>query len=81
MGQLLSIVESLVSEDTRRAVEYLRQEVAAGRGIGIAYVLIRRGPGRNYSIDFVGEAERDPTLARGAVGALVDQLANAMGSK
>lgn len=73
VGGIVRLVRPAVSEDTVLAVAYLKQEIDAGRIVGLAWVAIH--PGQYYSVDFAGEARKLPTFTRGMVEALSDQLA------
>lgn len=77
-GRLYQL-RSPVSADTARAVDYLKQEITAGRIVGLAWVAIH--PGQEYTVDFAGEARRVPTFARGTLNDLDDQLAHLVRTK
>jgi hypothetical protein len=78
-GKILALVPPAISAETADYLAYLLRETLVGNVIGIAGAIFH--PGRNYSIDIVGAAEKDPTYTRGAVGALDDVLARVVGSK
>ena len=74
MGELLKLVEVIVSNETIEALEYVLSEAKAGRVVGFAAVFVHRS-GR-YTCDAVGQAVKAPTFTRGAVNVLDDQLAS-----
>lgn len=55
-----------------RALEDLLAEARAGRLIGFAYVAMRLE--RSYSVGAAGETRRSPTLTRGMLLLLDDEL-------
>jgi hypothetical protein len=62
-----------VDDDTVEALEQLLDLARKGELIGVAFVgMLKR---RKYFVDTAGEADRNPTFARGAVRALDDELA------
>lgn len=72
MKRSFTLAESQGSTDTAKCVSQLEADVKANRLIGLAYVAIYAQ--RHYEVHVCGEAERSPTFARGAVGALDDKL-------
>lgn len=66
------LVKEEISKDTVEALEQLLESAKAGQVIGIAFALMLRR--RKFLVDCAGEACTNPVLARGAVGALDDQL-------
>lgn len=61
-----------ISADMLQAVEYLVQEIRAGRIIGLAWVALR--PGREYEADAAGEARREPAYTQGLILKLLHKL-------
>lgn len=72
MKRPFTLIPSSGSTDTARCVEALAEGVRSGRLIGLAYVAFYSQ--RDYEPHICGEADRSPTFARGAVGALDDKL-------
>lgn len=72
MKRTFSLIQSEGSLDTAKCVSQLEADVKSKKLIGLAYVAIYAQ--RHYEVHFCGEAERSPTFARGAVGALDDKL-------
>lgn len=73
MAVHLELVPPKVSADTIELLAFLLQEAHAGRVIGVAFVAMHKA--YEYSVDVAGEAKTVPTLTRGMVAALDDQLA------
>jgi hypothetical protein len=63
-----------VSKDTVTCLEGLLTRARRGEVIGIVYGELHRN--RHYTVHACGEAHRNPTFARGVVGALDDHLAH-----
>ena len=61
-----------VSSDTVSCLRELLARAERGEVVGIAYAALQRG--RRYTVDACGEADRNPTFARGMVDALSDEL-------
>ena len=55
-----------------RALEYLIQEARAGRVVGLAWLAMHKT--FDYSVDIAGETKRSPTLTRGMLHLLDDEL-------
>lgn len=72
MGEVFQLIDAPISQETISALRFLLHEARGGRISGIAYVAIRRG--QDFSADFAGRAEDCPTLTRGALRALDDEL-------
>lgn len=67
-----TLVKDAISHDTVEALELLLAQAQRGHITGIAFAaLLKR---RRYTVGVSGEAYSDPTLARGAVCALDDEL-------
>lgn len=73
MGHVLHLVQQAVSKDTVDALEFLLQEARAGRVIGLAYVALHNS--HDYTVDMAGFTKTAPSLTRGAVHTLDDELA------
>lgn len=74
MGAVLHLTAPAMSLATIAALEYLLLEARAGRVVGLAYVAMHRGYA--YSVDIAGETWKVPTLTRGMLHVLDDQLAH-----
>ena len=61
-----------VSTDTVSCLRDLLQRAERGEVIGVAYAAMHKR--RKYTVHVCGEADRNPTFARGMVGALGDEL-------
>jgi hypothetical protein len=61
-----------VCAETIEALERLLEEARSGRVRGVAAVVGMTG--RRYSVEVCGDWRADPTLARGAVAAIDDEL-------
>lgn len=72
MKPSFSLIPTRGSSDTALCVEALARGVKDRKVIGLAYVVFYGH--REYEVHVCGEAERSPTFARGAVGALDDKL-------
>lgn len=72
MGEIVSLVQGQVSNETVDALLALLAEARAGRIIGLAYVAIH--PRREYSADILGAARQSPTFIRGTLLRLDDHL-------
>lgn len=70
--RVLRLVPSRVSKETCKRLEELLEQAKAGdpRLVGLAFVAIYQN---SFYVDAVGEANRRPTLTRGAIRAL-DEL-------
>lgn len=67
-----TLIKDPISHDTVEALELLLAQAQRGHITGIAFaVMLKR---RRYHVSVAGEAFKDPTLARGAVCALDDEL-------
>lgn len=62
-----------VSRDTVSCLRELLARAERGEVIGVAYAAMHRR--RKYTVHACGEADRNPTFARGMVDALSDELA------
>jgi hypothetical protein len=72
------LVHDSVSHNTVECLETLLEHAKRGEIIGLAYAAQLRQ--RAYITDTAGECYRNPTFARGMVGALVDCLSERMHS-
>jgi hypothetical protein len=68
----LRLARDLVSTDCVEALEYLLHEARAGRVVGVAWVAMHKT--FDYSVDIAGETRRSPTLTRGMLHLLDDEL-------
>lgn len=67
-----SLIPDAVSSETVTALEQLTERARAGDVLGIGFVaLLKR---RRYIVNTAGECRHDPTLTRGMVLALDDEL-------
>lgn len=62
--------------ETAEFLERALEQARAGRVVGIAAVLFARDD--CYAVDVIGRARLDPTMARGAVCSLDDELREAV---
>jgi hypothetical protein len=72
MKHPFTLVPSDGSSDAEECIAGLLAGIKAKKVIGVAYVAIYAQ--RQYEVHLCGEADRSPTFARGAVGALEDKL-------
>lgn len=70
--RVLGLAETAPSKDCIEAVEYLRQEVMAGRVIGLAWGALK--PGYQYEVDAAGEAKKSPEFTQGVMLKLIREL-------
>lgn len=73
-GKLIRLVPPSCSKDLITVVDHLREEIMAGRIVGLAWVEMHKV--YDYSCDVAGECRRAPTLTRGMVAQLHDALAD-----
>lgn len=66
------LVRDAVSQDTVECLEQLLEAARSGHVIGLAFGAVLKR--KRYMVNLSGEAQRDPTFARGMVGAIEDQL-------
>lgn len=67
-----TLVEQPLSHDVVQALEHLLEAARKRKVIGLAYVAMCKN--RSYYTNTAGEANRNPTFARGMVAALDDEL-------
>jgi hypothetical protein len=60
------------SSDTVEVLKYLLREAEAGKITGLAFVAIQHGP--DYSTGVIGRARQTPTLTRGMLQVLEDEV-------
>ena len=72
MKRPFTLVPTEGSKDTEECISSLLTGIKEKKIIGVAYVAIYAQ--RQYEVHLCGEADRSPTFARGAVGALEDKL-------
>jgi hypothetical protein len=71
-GRPYTLIPDAVSHETIEALEQLAAQARAGEVIGVGFVaLLKR---RRYIANTAGECRNDPTLTRGMVLALDDEL-------
>lgn len=68
----LHLITDIVSKDVVTALEELLESAKVGLITGIAFAAILKG--RKYMVDTAGTAYTDPTLTRGVLAALDDEL-------
>lgn len=73
------LVPHATIEDVVATLEQLLADAREGQLIGIAFAAMYRK--KEYMVDTAGEASRNPTFARGMLGALEDKLAQSIGSR
>ena len=67
-----TLIRDHISRDTVEAFEQLLAAAKSGQVVGAVFgVALRR---RRYMVNSCGELARDPTLARGVIAALDDEL-------
>jgi hypothetical protein len=66
------LVTPTASQETLDCLHTLFEQAHSGEVIGIAFVALKRR--RRYTTGTCGECFRDPTLTRGMVAALEDEL-------
>lgn len=76
---IVSLVPALVCAETIATLTTILQQAKAGEIIGVALVVLH--PGHDYSVYLAGQTREVPTLTRGTIQALDDQLAAIAGSK
>lgn len=72
-GKVVRLVRPAVSREAVEELEHLLREAKAGRVIGLAYVAMHKA--YDYSVDIAGETRRSPTLTRGMLLLLDEELA------
>jgi hypothetical protein len=60
------------SKCTVEALKYLLREAEAGRVTGLAFVVLHAGP--DFSTGVIGRARHSPTLTRGMIQVLDDEI-------
>jgi len=70
--EILRLVRPGINQDALDAVDKLRDDILKGTTIGFAVVAMHKTS--LYTIDVAGECKRHPTLTRGMVAALDDEL-------
>jgi hypothetical protein len=71
------LVRDGMSSDTVTVLRQLLEEAERGDIIGVAFAAMCRR--RRFFVSAAGEANRNPTFARGMVAALDDELGKRMG--
>lgn len=72
MATAYQLIQDQVSKDVVTALEELLASAQAGLITGIAFGAILKG--RKFLVDAAGTAYADPTLTRGVLAALDDEL-------
>lgn len=67
-----TLVIDHISHDTVEVLELMLAQAQRGHITGVAVAVMRKR--QRYSVSVAGEAYRDPTLARGILRALDDEL-------
>lgn len=70
--EILRLVRPGINREALDAVDKLRDDILNGLTIGVAIVAMHKS--YCYTIDVAGECKRSPTLTRGMVAALDDEL-------
>lgn len=73
------LVPDKISTDTIEALQELLADAKSGKLIGIAFVGMYRS--RQYIVNCAGETRRNPTITRGMLAALDDDLAKAVSAR
>jgi len=68
----MQLIHDNISRDTVEALETLLEGAKAGHIKGIIFGAML--PRRRYMVNIAGDATRDPTFARGIIGAMEDEL-------
>lgn len=66
------LVRDAISHDTIECLEQLLDAARAGHVVGIVFAAMLKR--KRYMVNVAGEAHRDPTYARGVLGAIEDEL-------
>lgn len=72
MSRAYTLVADAVSHETVEALEQLAEHARSGEVLGIGFVVMLKR--RRYIADTAGECRADPTLTRGMIRALDDEL-------
>lgn len=67
-----SLIPDAISHETVEALEQLAERARAGEILGIGFVAVLKR--RRYIVNSAGECRTDPSLTRGMVLALDDEL-------
>jgi hypothetical protein len=67
-----SLIPDSVSHETVAALEQLAERARAGEVLGVGFVAVLKR--RRYIVNTAGDCRTDPTLTRGMVLALDDEL-------
>lgn len=78
-GKVIRLVLHSPSQDTIAALEDLLVEARAGRVVGLAYVAMHKV--YEYTVDVTGECKSSPTLTRGMLSTLDDELRDSTGKR
>ena len=68
----ITLVPDSISHDTVQCLEQLLEQARGGQITGLAYAATVKP--KRYIVNTAGEAHQNPTLARGMVRALDDEL-------
>jgi hypothetical protein len=72
------LVPDALPHDTVECLEQLLRAARNGQVQGLGIVAMLKG--RQYLVETTGEVHRNPTFARGMVGALEDKISRLMGA-
>ena len=67
-----TLIPDAVSHETIEALQQLLEQAKQGELVGLAFVALMKR--RRYIVNTAGECRNDPTLTRGMVMALDDEL-------
>lgn len=68
----VQLLRDSISRDNVEAAKIIMEAAATGDIVGTVFALQLRG--RRYVVNITGQCVRDPTFARGMVGAIDDEL-------
>lgn len=68
----MQLLHDSISRDALEAASTIKEGVESGDVVGLVFGLQLRG--RRYVVNVAGQCARDPTFARGIVGAIEDEL-------
>lgn len=79
MQRVVQLVRAPESNELLEVIEQLRADILAGRVIGLAWVAMHKT--FDYSVDIAGETRRSPTLTRGMLHLLDEELSSIIRGK
>jgi hypothetical protein len=77
--RVVQLVRAPESNELLEVIEQLRADILAGRVIGLAWVAMHKT--FDYSVDIAGETRRSPTLTRGMLHLLDEELSSIIRGK